>query len=318
MAISSSSPALSLYDALYDKAETRHFTVLILGSYAMTLLMQIISHFASRALLPQTYPALPLAQRDEWNTRICSSFHAFAVSALSCRVMLTEGPSLYEDVRHHSYLAPVCLAITTGYLLADATLVLYSTLPRSLQSSSLPYGPLSAPVPTLAHHLLGAMAFSSSLYFRAGYVLSIMFIATELSTPLVNLRWHLIHMGSNHGLSRPTREGGRLGGKARGREWTPMDGGKDKGPLARWARPVDMAMVVVFGVCRVLVLPFQFKMVTRHVIALGKVSRWWVSVQCGASFVVIAVLNVWWFGKMLALLKKRESKRGRERSNRSS
>ena len=77
-------------------------------------------------------------------------------------------------------------------------------------------------------------------------------------------------------------------------------------------------MVVAFGVCRVMALPLQFRMVLRHVIPLGKVSRWWVSVQCGASFVVIGVLNVWWFGKMLALLRKRGREGGREGSKRSS
>jgi len=114
---SSSSPAALSLHALFDKADPWHFTAIILGSYVLTLLTQVASHFACRALLPQTYPALPPAKRDEWNTRICSSLHALAVSALSCYVMLTEGPSLYEDVRHHSYLAPVCLAITIGYLL---------------------------------------------------------------------------------------------------------------------------------------------------------------------------------------------------------
>lgn len=116
MASPSSSPALSPH-ALFDKTDPWHFTAIILGSYFLTLLTQFASHFACRALLPQTYSALPPAKGDEWNTRVCSTLHALAVGILSCYVMFTEGPSLYEDVRHHSYLAPVCLAITTGYLL---------------------------------------------------------------------------------------------------------------------------------------------------------------------------------------------------------
>lgn len=82
--------------------------------------------------------------------------------------------------------------------------------------------------------------------------------------------------------------------------------------MERWMRLTDVAMVVVFGLCRVLALPFQFQMVVRHVLPLGRVSRWWVSVQCGVSFVVIGFLNVWWFGKMLALLKKGGKKGGKE------
>ncbi len=37
----------------------------------------------------------------------------------------------------------------------------------------------------------GALSFALSLYYRAGYVLSAMFVATEVSTPLINARWHM-------------------------------------------------------------------------------------------------------------------------------
>lgn len=129
----------------------------------------------------------------------------------------------------------MAIAITTGYLLGDALLVAYSTLPPATQRRWLglgwEYGPISAPVSTLAHHLVGqciafvldvcqgmndwfgervrsigwltrlhmwlagALSFGLSLYFRAGYVLSAMFVATEVSTPFINARWHL-HEGA--------------------------------------------------------------------------------------------------------------------------
>jgi hypothetical protein len=157
-----------------------------------------------------------------------------------------------------------------------------------------------------------------SLVILYSYILSIMFIATELSTPFVNLRWHLLHTLPHQDTLRPALNGGREGGKAGGKDGKPTNGEKNKnGPkqsssMERWMRLTDVAMVVVFGLCRVLALPFQFQMVVRHVLSLGRVSRWWVSVQCGVSFFVIGFLNVWWFGKMLALLKRGGRKGGKE------
>lgn len=37
----------------------------------------------------------------------------------------------------------------------------------------------------------GALSFDLSLYYRAGYVLSTMFVATEVSTPCINAHWHM-------------------------------------------------------------------------------------------------------------------------------
>jgi hypothetical protein len=33
------------------------------------------------------------------------------------------------------------------------------------------------------------------LYYRAGYILSTMFVATEISTPFINARWHMHEVG---------------------------------------------------------------------------------------------------------------------------
>lgn len=44
----------------------------------------------------------------------------------------------------------------------------------------------------------GALSFGLSLYYKAGYILSTMFVATEASTPFINARWHM-HEGQARG-----------------------------------------------------------------------------------------------------------------------
>lgn len=76
---------------------------------------------------------------------------------LSLHALWAEAPGILEDTLHRSAEAPLAIAITTGYLLGDALLVAYSTLPPPLQRRWLrwEYGPISAPASTLAHHLVG-------------------------------------------------------------------------------------------------------------------------------------------------------------------
>lgn len=62
------------------------------------------------------------------------------------------------DTMHRSAEAPFAIAITTGYLLGDALLVLYSCVPHhhvQRRCVGWEYGPISAPHSTLAHHLVG-------------------------------------------------------------------------------------------------------------------------------------------------------------------
>lgn len=180
------------------------------------------------------------------------------------------------------------------------------------------------------------------MYYRAGYVLSTMFVATEVSTPLINLRWHMHEAGGQGSI---------------------------------WYRANGVAMVLVFFLCRVAALPWQVsgcvvwcgcgvwwwcvlyvlyvattyplklllqlllllathkpnphppythalrqaKMVARHVVPLGKASHWLVSLQCVLSFALICVLNTWWFAKMaqglLRLLQKQQQKDTHKKRN---
>lgn len=144
----------------------------------------------------RAYERLPRAKRDEWNTRVCSSVHAVLVSGwvgmhacvagvcmgvgrweigrfrsqcskpqrphtcvyrLVLHALWAEAPGIMLDTMHRSAEAPFAIAITTGYLLGDALLVLYSCVPHHVQRRCVgwEYGPISAPLSTLAHHLVG-------------------------------------------------------------------------------------------------------------------------------------------------------------------
>ena len=80
------------------------------------------------------------------------------ISSLSLHALWAESPAILTDTLHRSAGAPFVIAITTGYLLGDAVLVAFSTLPPALQRRlccGREYGPISAPASTLAHHLVG-------------------------------------------------------------------------------------------------------------------------------------------------------------------
>lgn len=83
--------------------------------------------------------------------------HIHTKPRLSLHALWAEAPGLMLDTLHRSAEAPFAIAITTGYLLGDALLVAYSILPPAVQRKWLgwEYGPISAPVSTLAHHLVG-------------------------------------------------------------------------------------------------------------------------------------------------------------------
>ena len=165
-------------------------------------LSHLFSSHALPAPLRKAYLGLRRAKRDEWNTRVWSSLHAILVSGcvgwtgwkmagwevdrtrtgrglghhphpptptttttrLSLHARWAEAPGILEDTLHRSAEAPLAIAITTGYLLGDALLVAFSTLPQPTQRRWLglgwEYGPISAPASTLAHHLVGMLSES--------------------------------------------------------------------------------------------------------------------------------------------------------------
>jgi len=140
--------------------------------------------------------------------------------------------------------------------------------------------------------------------FGPRYILSIMFIATELSTPFVNVRWHLLHVTPPQGslsvsTTRPMHSKRCLPDVHSKSDVNKPD---QAGLLSTLKLVNDVVLVVVFAISRVCALPFQLRMVVKHAGPLGRASASWVMVQCVLSFVVIACLNLWWFGRMLRLL----------------
>jgi hypothetical protein len=317
---------------------------ILIASFLLTLLCNYLSHLYMTYRHPHIYTHLRhVHKHHEWNTRLISTIHAVLVGVLSVYVMLTEGHSLYTDTTHTSIIAPLTITITTGYLLGDASLVLFSLLPPSLQhsifspfsfsfkgkedkkkkdatptdtsaSSSPLYGPISAPYSTLAHHLVGALSFYLSVHFRAAYVLSIMFISTELSTPFINNRWCMHEAVTYTHTDTDTHTNGERKGKGKTKERGTENGKIDNDTHTHTQIYADLhptlylingcLMVGVFGCVRVCMLPFQASMVWRHVSVLVRVSNVWVGVQCVCSFVMIAVLNCYWFWMMVKGLKK--------------
>jgi len=148
-----------------------------------TFILCWIGLYSSRLLFarlcPALYSRLSPFQRLEWDSRVVSTLSSLLASCLL-------QPTLYSGVKCHDEPGVTCavaneygMGVIMGYLMYDFILVLAN------------YGTSLFQISTIVHHVLGlSTVVIPSLYDSGFSALSIATLA-ELSTPFVNLRWHL-------------------------------------------------------------------------------------------------------------------------------
>ncbi|OVA17145.1 TRAM/LAG1/CLN8 homology domain [Macleaya cordata] len=134
-------------------------------------------------LLFKGYSSLSKIQKIEWNNRGFSTFHAFVVAISALYVLLLS--DLFDDGTHDesivnrkSTLSNTILGISIGYFLSDLGMILWLF-------------PALGGLEYVLHHGLSMFSIFLSLISGRGQIYILMVLFSEITTPLVNLRWYL-------------------------------------------------------------------------------------------------------------------------------
>jgi len=123
------------------------------------------------------YNKLSSGDRAEWGSRVVSTINAL-VTTYGCVVVLSTDRAVHEDPMFgYSMRAEWYHKVIIGYFVYDGLLVLANKQLRS-------FG-------TVVHHVLGLLGPGSATYYRHGQLFTLLWIFTEVTTPLVNNRWFL-------------------------------------------------------------------------------------------------------------------------------
>lgn len=129
-------------------------------------------------LLPNLYNKLNPAQRLEWDSRVVSTLASLSASTLLVPSIL-KGACRVEPGVECAAANELGIGVVMGYLTYDFLLVAAN------------YGTPLFAVSTVVHHILGLSTVLIPSLFNAGFSTLSLATLAELSTPFVNLRWHL-------------------------------------------------------------------------------------------------------------------------------
>jgi len=128
-----------------------------------------------------TYRQLPFSKKADWLSRVNSTNHAILSASVALYVLFIE-KDLYEGKGFSSEkLLKGSLILTLGYFICDAGIIFAF------------FKTIGSPVETLIHHLLAGSTAVYTMSDSRGSVFGMLWVAatyfTEMSTPIVNLRW---------------------------------------------------------------------------------------------------------------------------------
>lgn len=154
-------------------------------SAGVCFFIYFISHYIFNHLLfTKTYQKLSNAGKKEWNERTLSTIHAIISTGLVFYCYYKTWPLPWTNLfDHHEYLYVFTLSLSAGYMLADFFLTIYVGDEQS--------GLFLA----LLHHTIGFIAFAEASVAAGSQCIVLFYVATEASTPFVNLRWMLHEAG---------------------------------------------------------------------------------------------------------------------------
>lgn len=130
------------------------------------------------------YRKLNNADRAEWASRVVSTINALAVTYGCVAVLISEKELHNDPVYGYSLRAEFYHKLIMGYFVYDFLLVLGHKQLRG--------------VGTVVHHVLGFLGPAAATYYREGQLFTVLWIFTEVTTPLVNNRWFLAMAKKSH------------------------------------------------------------------------------------------------------------------------
>jgi len=136
--------------------------------------------FASDVVFARLFPfyrKLSAGDRAEWGSRVVSTLNAICTT-YGCIVVLATDTEVHADpMLGYSQRAEWYHKVILGYFVYDGILVLAN---KQLHS----FG-------TVVHHVLGFLGPGATTYYKHGQLFAILWVFTEITTPLVNNRWFL-------------------------------------------------------------------------------------------------------------------------------
>lgn len=143
--------------------------------YDLTQLISAV-HFKS-------FSSLSRVQRNEWNNRSISTFHAIFITVMSLYFVFWS--DLYSDellagfvTFRSSSLSTFSLGVSVGYFLADLGMICW-------------FYPSLGGMEYVVHHLLSIAAVAYAMLTGEGQLYTYMVLISETTTPGINLRWYL-------------------------------------------------------------------------------------------------------------------------------
>ncbi|KAL3833776.1 hypothetical protein ACJIZ3_008512 [Penstemon smallii] len=225
-------------------------------------LSQLISTFYFRS-----YIGLTKIQRTEWNNRCISTIHAIFISTMSLYFVFWS--NLFSDhssagllTFRNTSLSTFALGVSVGYFISDLAMICWMY-------------PSLGGVEYILHHSLSGIAVAYSMFTGEGHLYTFMVLISEVTTPVINMRWYL-----------------------------------DTAGLKRSLAYLINGVVIFFAwlVARILLFGYMFYHVYLHhsqVMEMHPIGF----VLVFTVPMALAVMNLMWFGKILKGLRKTLAKR---------
>mmetsp|Transcript_11679 Transcript_11679/g.31452 ORF Transcript_11679/g.31452 Transcript_11679/m.31452 type:complete len:317 (+) Transcript_11679:85-1035(+) len=213
-------------------------------------------------ILSSTYRSLSVAKKADWLSRVNSTVHAVLSAAVALYVLFFERDLYAKRGFSSQNLLNGSLTLTLGYFICDAVIVIafFKTIGSSPE--------------TLAHHALAGCTAVYAMSSR-GSIFAQLWVAgtyfTEMSTPMVNLRWFVSLRYRN----------------------------------APWYTAVGILMMVSFFITRLVFFPafmvwlFTFDSEEGYTLPDSKYECVFMGNWGGAATLAITLLNMYWFYLMV-------------------
>ncbi|KAL3143270.1 hypothetical protein ABBQ38_002115 [Trebouxia sp. C0009 RCD-2024] len=140
----------------------------------------------------RTYSSLGPRDKIDWDSRVSSTLHAFAISALAAYLIVwsdsfSDKSSISEPwkdppLKRHTQVSSAALGLSVGYFMLDITLIIR-------------HFPWMGGPEMLIHHIAAFMSVALASFTGQAHLYTLLLLSTELTTPFVNARWVFDQMG---------------------------------------------------------------------------------------------------------------------------
>lgn len=140
----------------------------------------------------KTYSSLSQKDKIDWDSRVSSTLHAVAISALAAYLILckdvfsdnTSIPELWKDppLKRHTQVSNAALGLSVGYFVLDIGLIVR-------------HFPWMGGPEMLTHHIAAFLSVALASFTGQAHLYTLLLLSTELTTPFVNARWFYDQLG---------------------------------------------------------------------------------------------------------------------------